>query len=393
MDEGTHPFKYPFTDFLFTIGGLLCFVLDILLDVLAVGFFYLEGDYWYMGMLVFLLLSSSLLVQIFSFLWFFYDQDFSTTESLVKDPCALKIIHVFQMGVFLRYAGVVKISICGFCCKKSLPDPEGEAVFQSHDLSMLRMFETFYESAPQLVLMVTIMIQKGEIDPITLLKAFGSVAAISVSVTMYHRSLRSFLPNKDEQSWGSSVVYFLWNLLLIGPRVAAVALFASIFPCYIAAHFLCSWMVLFLCAWRLHTDFMESTGGERLYKATIGLIWYFSWFNVEKGSSKCKSTIYHIWIVLDIGILCGVWVWQMKKSPPYFHLPIDPYVIFAAKMSLYFSGLGLKVIYYKYCHPKRTAPGKMQDEVDLNLRCMPSSPPKPVPRINKRMRNLADNFY
>lgn len=244
----------------------------------------------------------------------------------------------------------------------------------------------------------------GVLSP-SVLKALGSASAIAVSVTMYHRSLRSFLPDKAKQGWFSSVVYFLWNLLLIGPRVAAVALFASAFPCFITAHFLSSWMVLFFFAWRLKTDFMDSAGGEWLYRATIGLIWYFSWFNVIKGDTRCQSTLYHTWIGVDIGMLCGFWVWQMMKNPPYFELPLDPYVIFVIMILLYIAGLCLKVIYYKFCHPKITKLGEVdlrlelvgvsqngKDEVDFRFMGQ-TERPEPSVRFNKRMRNLADNFY
>ncbi|KAL0961802.1 hypothetical protein UPYG_G00331900 [Umbra pygmaea] len=424
MEEGGGnilPFKYPVLDFLFTVVGLVFFLLDIVLDIWAVVSFYQEEAYVYMGLLVFLLVGSSLLVQAFSLLWFLYDTDGkeTKTESLVKNISSLKVLHVFQMGVFLRYAGVVRISICGFCCKKPY---EGESVFQTHDLNMLRLFETFAESAPQLVLMLTVVIRSGVMEVITLLKTLGSVGAISVSVTMYHRSLRNFLPDKIKQGWGSSVVYFLWNLLLIGPRVAAVALFTSVFPCYIAAHFLSYWMVLFFFVRCCKTDFMEGTGGECLYRATVGLILYFSWFNVERGQSRWKSTFYHIWIAVDIGMLCGLWVWQMKINPPYFDLPLDPYVILGLMMSLYLAGLGLMGIYYKYCHPNTTqsmnqpeepmmclmATSHGEDEVDfrsmtrtlhgedeVDFRSMTRSTehPKAVARVNKRMKNLADNFY
>ncbi|CAB1320417.1 unnamed protein product [Coregonus sp. 'balchen'] len=234
---------------------------------------------------------------------------------------------------------------------------------------------------------------------------------------MYHRSLRSFLPDKAKQGWCSSVVFFMWNLLLIGPRVAAVALFTSVFPCFIAAHFLSSWMVLFFFVLRLKTDFMESAGGEWLYRATVGLIWYFSWFNVAEGHTRWQSTFYHTWIGVDIGMLCGLWVWQMSKNPPYFELPLDPYVILGIMISLYIAGLCLKVIYYKFCHPKITKLGEVEyhleprseevptdgDVVDSGLMNRSrgltepvrtySGPPEPAVRINNRMRNLADNFY
>lgn len=40
------------------------------------------------------------------------------------------------------------------------------AVYLSHDLGMLRLIETFSESAPQLVLMLTIMLQSDDLAPV-----------------------------------------------------------------------------------------------------------------------------------------------------------------------------------------------------------------------------------
>lgn len=66
----------------------------------------------------------------------------------------------------LRHAGVVETSVHSFCAKQQ--GSHGDyAVFLSHDLSMLRLIETFSESAPQLVLMLTIILQRGELNLVT----------------------------------------------------------------------------------------------------------------------------------------------------------------------------------------------------------------------------------
>lgn len=44
---------------------------------------------------------------------------------------------------------------------------EGFAAFLNHDLSMLRLIEAFAESAPQLILMLTIILQQSQFDPVT----------------------------------------------------------------------------------------------------------------------------------------------------------------------------------------------------------------------------------
>ena len=241
-----------------------------------------------------------------------------------------------------------------------------------------------------------------------MLKAIGSVSAVAFCVTTYHRCLRSFLPDKAPQRVGSSVVYFLWNLLLLSSRLVALALFASVLPCFIFTHFFCSWLVLFFCAWRSGTEFMESPGGEWTYRATVGLIWYFDWFNVVEGKTRNRTLLYHSYVLLDISILCGVWCWKMTSDPPYFVIPpLYAAITAASVVALYVLGLLLKIAYYKRFHPnlrreelrgdsserlqgdQTDGPMMSQTVHDVTDRSL-SSPPA---HCNKRMKKLAENFY
>ena len=150
----------------------------------------------------------------------------------------------------------------------------------------------------------------------------GSFATISISVVMYHRSMRSFQKDKAQMTVTSSLVYFLWNFLLIAPRVAAIALFASTLPLgMIAVHFICLWLALFLWAWRQKTDFMDSLAGEWLYRATVALIWYFSWINVSQGGSRRRSIIYHSMIAVDIMLLLLLLLLLHNRTEPHLSTP------------------------------------------------------------------------
>lgn len=56
-------------------------------------------------------------------------------------------------------------SVCG--CFTYVSDPEDYAVYLGHDLSLLRLIETFSEGAPQFVLMLTLILQQGDLDLVT----------------------------------------------------------------------------------------------------------------------------------------------------------------------------------------------------------------------------------
>ncbi|XP_036421902.1 XK-related protein 8-like [Colossoma macropomum] len=401
--EETFPFHFPLSSSLLSLLSTLLFLLDVALDVWAIVSLYQDGEYVYMGVLIALLLCSSILVHVFSWIW--YSEPETSTDKFAREYGLIGPLHVFQLGLFLRFASLIEISIRKII-QRSDRFQEGVAVFLKHDLSVLRLFETFSESVPQLVLMITFTMHEQELQLFTAFKIAGSLVSIAISVLFYHRDMRDFVPEDQKMGWSSSAVFFLWNLFLITPRVLAVALFASILPCYIAAHFLSWWVLLFLCAWRQKTDFMDTEGGEWLYRATVGLIWYFSWFNVSKGKTKVKSIIYHVCMGADIGLLLGLWFWKRSvESARLNPLPVNPYILIGALPALYITGLLLKLLYYWNFHPN--CPSLRfgdRDETPRPKLCSIGAAANVLVEtdsadegrrtgVDKRMRNMAANFY
>ncbi|XP_059411331.1 XK-related protein 8-like [Carassius carassius] len=340
-------------EYLFTLMGLLLFLLDIALDIWTVVSLYKDGAYVYMAVLIFLLLGSSVLLQVFSWLWYsdYLEKIETKVEKFADRHSLIKPFHFLLLGVYLRYAGVIETSTKDFRHHTYSFIREGMAINLYLELQMLRIFETFSESAPQVVLVTSIILQRGELELITGLKILSSAAAIAISVAMYHRSMRIGLPEKRKMSWISTGVYFLWNLLVIIPRVTALALFCSVLPCYIIAHFLSLWMLLVLVAWSQKTDHMKSPGWEWLFRATVGLIWYFSWFNVsKKGNIKVKMALYYSFMGLDTVMLLGFWCWKVFEYEGCWS-SLNPYMVIPTLLGLYVIGILVKIIYYRWFHP------------------------------------------
>uniref|UniRef100_A0A8D2N3Q2 XK-related protein n=1 Tax=Zonotrichia albicollis TaxID=44394 RepID=A0A8D2N3Q2_ZONAL len=250
-----------------------------------------------------------------------------------------------------------------------------EQAFISHDISMLRLFETFLENTPQLTLLLYIVLRtnKAEIS-----QGLGMVTAflcVSWSLLDYHQSLRSFLQDKYELSRSSSIVYFLWNLFLICPRILALALFALLWPYGMAVHFSLLWLAMFLWVSLQGTDFMESPGSEQLYRAMVAVILYFSWFNVAQGRTLHRSIIYHGFMLVDSTLLGLAWLWGRPPEEEEEHSYLIPVV--SAALPCYLLGLGLRVTYYKWLHPNvRVRQEGRYDEVDQSLcRAGPAAPP------------------
>lgn len=207
---------------------------------------------------------------------------------------------------------------------------------------------------------------------------------VTWSLLDYHQSLRSFLQDKYELSPGSSIIYFLWNLFLVCPRVLAVALFTLLWPYGMAVHFPLVWLVMFLWVSLQGTDFMESPRPEQLYRAMVAVILYFSWFNVASGRTLGRSIIYHSFILADSALLALSWLWGRLPSDEHSYLVL----LLCAALPCYLLGLVLRVAYYKWLHPNVRAQREGgHDEVDANgLELRSASAPA---LVNKRMQCLA----
>ncbi|XP_076864297.1 XK-related protein 8-like [Brachyhypopomus gauderio] len=399
--EETFPFHLFKVDILLSLLGFIFSLVDIALDIWAVVSLYQEGSYISLGLLIFLLLGSSVLLHVFSWIWYSDPSIIleTKTEKFAEKYGLLGLLHICQLGMFLRCTGVVEIAI--YVKQKDIYS-EAVYLFMITNLSTLRLFETFSESIPQLILMIYTLTQEQDLRLVSVAKIAGSFATIAWSVTNFHRNMRNFVPEVSKMNWLSTLVYFLWNLFLLVPRVVSVALFTCALPCYFAIHFLCLWMLLVFWAWWQDTDFMDTRGGEWLYRATVGLIWYFSWFNVSSGRTKLRSMVYHLCLGVDMALLLALWWWKCSvESARQRPLQISPYMLFVVVPALYITGILLKMVYYWKFHPKnmeiRTAESPRATLESGSLATGMASEPEhqanPERSFHKRMILMAEHFY
>ncbi|XP_038133836.1 XK-related protein 8-like [Cyprinodon tularosa] len=402
MESGSFS-GYSWLDFSFSVVGVCTFLLDWCSDLWLAREFYCRGELLWFGVLLSLMLLSSVVVQMFSWFWFRYDRELpgfiQQAAGEGRILCADRgrlfcLLHVLQLGFLCRHFSAIRQ---GFRVWWRKEEGSEYAVYLTHDLSMLRLIETFCESAPQLILMIYVMLSTNQARTVQFVSVAASTMSIAWMVVDYHRSLRSFLPDKAKQRWGPSLIYFLWNLLLIGPRVGALALFSSVLPVLIAPHFLLLWLVFVVWVWKQSTAFMDSAGGEWLYRATVGLIWYFSWFNVAEGRTLGRSLIYHSFIAVDVVILLATW-WSYRdlvQSRAY------SLTLIISLPLAYLLGLLFKVLYYRCFHPKLFRPPDREPrlphdlpDADVTFRSLSVQDVEPVPQLlNRRMASQAARFY
>ncbi|XP_075630081.1 XK-related protein 8 [Balearica regulorum gibbericeps] len=370
-------------------AGAAAAALDVCADGWVAAQYARGGQPGWAALVLALLAAASVATQACSWLWLRSDP-----PALRPDvpPWLLAALHLLQLGFLFRCLHALKVGWKVCWAKAAEEEEQSRMAFFSHDISMLRLFKTFLENSPQLTLLLYVILRTNKAEPSQGLGICTAFLCVTWSLLDYHQSLRSFLHDKYELSLGSSIIYFLWNLFLICPRILTVALFALLWPYGVAVHFPLVWLAMFLWVSLQGTDFMESPGPEQLYRAMVAVILYFSWFNVAQGRTLYRSIIYHGFILVDSTLLALSWLWY--RFPSDEHSYLIPVV--SAALPCYLLGLVLRVTYYKWLHPNVWAQQEgAYDEVDANRRSdeLEFRSLSAPDLVNRRMRWLAQTQF
>lgn len=250
------------------------------------------------------------------------------------------------------------------------------------DLSMLRLLEAFLESVPQLLLQLYIALDRQECSLIQCKTShvfpschkFASIsfthpsfADLGMTISFmnaawalvdYRRCLRRSLPDLKEMPSGvPTVVYLLYKLSTITSHVLGYALLL-IFSTYSTAALAIVWLVGTVWTHSLHTDFCSSRSLEFLYRAIVGVILTFTFFNVKGQGTRFVMTIYYFFHSL-INILSPLLLGILRPE-----LLTSSVLLFISVLMASGSVLGLVclVCYYRLLHPKEAS--READEVD-----------------------------
>ncbi|XP_012501451.1 PREDICTED: XK-related protein 8 [Propithecus coquereli] len=369
-------------DLVLGVLGTVAFLLDLGADLWAACQYVLSGRYLWAALVLALLALASVAMQLFSWVWLRADP--VGLHGPQPPGRCLAMLHLLQLGYLYRCVQGLQQGLLAWRQEAPSEFDLAYADFLSLDISMLRLFETFLETTPQLTLVLAIVLQSGRAESYQWVGICTSFAGISWALLDYHRALRTCLPSKHLLGLGSSVIYFLWNLLLLWPRVLAVALFSAVFPRYVALHFLGLWLVLLLWVWLQGTDFMPDPGSEWLYRATVATILYFSWFNVAEGHTQGRATIHLGFLLSDSVLLVATGMthstWLPSGVPLQMWLPVAGVC--------FLLGLALRLAYYRWLHPRcHWEP----DRVD-GARSLLSPEGSQLPQ-NRRAARLAHSFF
>ncbi|KAM4606589.1 XK-related protein 9 [Polymixia lowei] len=273
-------------------------------------------------------------------------------------------LHIFCMGVFTRYYHLLKEGYHEVWPSTSAYTVEEKREVHLHlfglatDLSMLKLLETFLESVPQLLLQLYVMLGHDESSIMQYVSMTFSFFNIAFALVDYRRCLRRSLPQVREMPSGlPTVVYLLYKLCTISAHILSYSLLL-ILSTYSIIGLAVIWLLGTVWAHLLQTNFCSSRGLEWLYRAIVGVILAFTFFNVKGHDTKAAMTLYYLLYSL-INFVGPILLALLKPEILTATVFLAVAVIIGGGTVL---GLVCLVLYYTLLHPR----GKWReaDEVD-----------------------------
>lgn len=236
---------------------------------------------------------------------------------------------------------------------------------------MLRLFECFLESAPQLVLQLYIMAYNRrfdiESDWFTAIAAGSSLVSLAWAIVAYTKALRDVLGKGASNSWVGFFLQIIWRMCMVASRVVALVLFAS---CYtsglfvaVAAHWfiMTGWLVCQGTRFCVDDYGTSHLCREYLFDSVIGFVYIFCFFNIKEGMTRIRVIPYYVIMLGENTLFIVMWY-------PYRTLYGD---IETAALGVVWGGfvLGLlcMVSYYCFYHPSLPVRGICVKKTQLDV--------------------------
>ncbi|XP_061908530.1 XK-related protein 7 [Entelurus aequoreus] len=395
---------YTLLDCCWVLCALLVFFSDGATDLWLAADYYLRDDYWWFGLTLVFVVVPSAVVQVLSFRWFVYDYaelsgaaaaaaatcdaasgtkdseqqrdggaaaaaaaagNAANATAAPAPSCAERggrprrcctvcmwifqsVLHVLQLGQVWRYIHALYLGAQSrWHGDDSRHRFHWRLMFESADITMLRLLEAFLKSAPQLVLQLSIMIHGNAVLPLQGLSASASLVSLAWMIASYQKVLRDSRDDKLPMSYKAVIAQILWHLFTIGARTVAFALFASVFQLYFGIFIVSHWCIMTFWIIQGETDFCMSKWEEIIYNMVVGIIYIFCWFNVKEGPSRLRMTVYYAVTLAENVALTAAWyTYRGPHTSDSYALVVVCLVACSFALGTFFM-----LVYYCWLHP------------------------------------------
>ncbi|XP_062614144.1 XK-related protein 6-like [Saccostrea cucullata] len=345
---------YPFSciDFIGVSISVVFYCFDVFTDILLAKSYYDDGMTFECVLTSSVVAAAFLVAGILSSIW-------HTQEQPRQNVCLL--VLMFPFATIERN---ITYLVHGYRSKQKGSKKHYhyiEMIYNDRDASLLRMFDAFIESAPQLVLQIYLILKEQEnlkdcehisihSHIIRLLTVLSSWISVTWSVTAYYRALRvsNAMHKTRQKTVFAAMGYFLWRAFEIGPRVMALVMIILmndiIFAITVAFH----WIVMVTWSFATKMRPYKKTHENIIFILLVGFVQIFSFMNVSPGKSRFHALLYYLFVYTENIIILIIWILAKNSS-------FCPW-IYHGSIGIVSSGFVFNIVFiisfYKLCHPK-----------------------------------------
>ncbi|ROT72519.1 XK-related protein 6 [Penaeus vannamei] len=343
----------------FLLVSMATFAVDVGTDLNLVIRYFLEGSVIWAGLTLALVLVPAVVVMIMSMKWHYVEaeaeaeyaaneaeQTSDSEKKPVKTPSVSKLCwlaHICLWGILHRYILLFKSGIRAQRTKDT--EDFRDMYRQQSDVCMLRLFESFLESAPQLVLQLYIMMSHHDYSAWTAITALSSMASLGWGIAAYTKAMRNTLPAKHKMTVSGLVLQTFWRMGMIAARVAALALVATVLNEWLLVIMGAHLLVMFIWVVKQKAEYGVSTLEKMIFNFIMAVICCFCFFNLKDGRSRWRMLAFYTVTVAE----------NTAFTLYYFFMSDHQQVLRLAALGLVFGGMALGllclVIYYRFFHP------------------------------------------
>uniref|UniRef100_A0A8D2IPB2 XK-related protein n=1 Tax=Varanus komodoensis TaxID=61221 RepID=A0A8D2IPB2_VARKO len=318
-------------DFALMAVGVLFFVADIVADIWQATEYFYEEHYLWGTLLLAIGLISSVIIQFFSHAWFKED-----TSGNLK--WIFLLLHFLHGGLLTWYWFILNSGYKAAFQSNSSGCTiiiHAKVIGEMADISMLRLFKTFLESTPQLILQVYILMISDNCtfsQYVFIAITFGSISCATLD---YMIALWKSLPDKNKFTKISSKIMYLFIVLIAGLSTACAIILVV--------------LLWFSIIWVLkqHTAFCKTKAAEIVYRTVVGIILVFTFFNIKGERTKIPMSVYFVSrVFLTLAIMC---ICIFSKS--MFSVQVYLSAVIITVVITLVLGIAFLCVYYGLFHP------------------------------------------
>ncbi|VDK76276.1 unnamed protein product [Litomosoides sigmodontis] len=352
-------------DIFCSIFSAASYLADIGSDATAAYIHYCERRMWAFTFITVLTVLPSLILNTVSFLWWVDDVSADIARGRMKHLYSRQLIFrivmcLLQVSPVIWYVEAILAAI-----KFRMVETRSEkllsyiAMIQAErDATLLRFFEAFLESVPQMLVQGTVLIHSfHSLYPSNNFPKWMLIQLVSISFSLLsscwsfviqHRSLRLSRPDKENITPSGALIQLLWRIFTVSSRYICFVLFILQYQYWILVLFVIHFMVSIA-----HIVILQPFEIEPNSKSVkVGLIvicaavHFFAPYNMAEGRSRYRYAVAYSIEAVEIVVLLN-----MAMGNEHSSLPCKDYVAIGVYL-LFLIGIFFMLLYYACFHPK-----------------------------------------